>query len=128
MEYSNILNEKKPGFIIYKDWANTLALLNMEQRGILLSNMYAVQTGGTMVEMDGVTEIFFTMIYQTFLRDQEKYDHISEVRKEASGKAKAKREQNREQKKRAEIPPPKNKDPFLSQEEMDRLFLSNAYY
>ena len=87
MEYSNIINEKKTGFIIYKDWANTLQLLNMEQRGILLSNMYAVQTGGTMVEMDGVTEIFFTMIYQTFLRDQEKYEHISLVRKEASEKA-----------------------------------------
>ena len=73
----------KNSFVLYTSYQKQLSLLTMEQRGILLTTIFAYVSGDDLPEMDTVTELAFSFIKADIDRDTEKYEKTIEARREA---------------------------------------------
>jgi len=73
----------KNTFIMYTDWFTHIELLNMEQRGQLLTALMLYQMGKNVPEMDSVVNMAFSFICADMERNNAKYEAICEKRKEA---------------------------------------------
>lgn len=81
----------KNSFVLYTDYIDQIELLNMNQRGVLLTAMMMYVSGEPLPEMDGMTMMAFSFIKAQIDRDSDKYDKTVEARREAGrkgGKAK----------------------------------------
>lgn len=73
----------KNTFIMYTDWFKHVELLNMEQRGQLLTALMLYQMGKNVPEMDNVVNMAFSFICADMERNNAKYEAICEKRKAA---------------------------------------------
>ena len=84
----------KNSFVLYTDYMEHIQLLDMEQRGALLTAIMSYASDGTVIEMDGMTAMAFSFIKSQLDRDSDKYLNIVEARREA-GKKGGKAKQNK---------------------------------
>lgn len=76
-------NDGKSSFVLYNDWAAQLNKLTLEQRGILITNVFAYNQGVALMEMDAVTDMLFSMICAQIDRDAKSWEQKKERRKAA---------------------------------------------
>lgn len=76
----------KTSFIMYTEYMEYLEMLDLEQRGILITNLMAFQLDQDLLEMDAVTKMAFTFIKNQIVRANEKYSEICEARSNAGKK------------------------------------------
>ena len=76
-------NDGKSSFILYDDWAVQLNKLTMEQRGVLITNVFSYKQGESMLPMDAVTDMLFSMIRAQLDRDAKRWEEKKERRKAA---------------------------------------------
>lgn len=75
--------ERKGSFVMYTDYQEHIDLLDMEQRGILLTAIMEYASGGTVPEIEGMVLMAFSFIRKQMDRDNEKYQNTVEKRREA---------------------------------------------
>lgn len=73
----------KSSFVLYNDWAAQLNKLTLEQRGVLITNVFAYNQGAELMEMDAVTDMLFSMICAQIDRDAKSWEQKKERRKAA---------------------------------------------
>lgn len=73
----------KSSFVLYSDWAEQLNKLTLEQRGVLITNVFAYNQGAELMEMDAVTDMLFSMICAQIDRDAKSWAQKKERRKAA---------------------------------------------
>ena len=83
--------DKKNSFLMYIDSWDSIEELDTEQRGLLLTAIYAVVLGKELPEMDKETRIAFKMIRNQLVRDKTKYEETIEKRSKAGKKGAEKR-------------------------------------
>ena len=71
----------KNSFILYTDYFEQIELLNIEQRGILLTAIMSFQLEQDLPEMDAITKMCFSFISADMRRNNEKYAEIVEKRR-----------------------------------------------
>ena len=76
----------KNSFIIFTDYMRHLKLLNMEQRGVLITALTCYQLGEELPDMDDVTLMAFSFIAQDMDNNNAKYDKVCKARSEAGKK------------------------------------------
>lgn len=76
-------NDGKSSFVLYDDWAVQLNKLTMEQRGVLITNVFSYKQGETLMPMDAVTDMLFSMIRAQLDRDAKRWEDKKERRKAA---------------------------------------------
>ncbi|MGM9563748.1 MAG: DUF6291 domain-containing protein [Faecousia sp.] len=76
-------NDGKSSFVLYDDWAVQLNKLTMEQRGVLITNVFSYKLGESMLPMDAVTDMLFSMIRAQLDRDSKRWEEKKERRKAA---------------------------------------------
>lgn len=76
-------NDGKSSFVLYSDWAAQLNKLTLEQRGVLITNVFAYNQGAELMEMDAVTDMLFSMICAQIDRDAKSWEQKKERRKAA---------------------------------------------
>lgn len=74
---------KKDSFVLYTEYMEQIELLSMEQRGILLTAIFAYVSDVELPDMDGITKMAFAFIKSRINKDTEKYAKTIEKRKEA---------------------------------------------
>lgn len=74
---------KKDSFVLYTEYMEQTELLSMEQRGILLTAIFAYVSDAELPDMDGITKMAFAFIKSRIDKDTEKYAKTIEKRKEA---------------------------------------------
>lgn len=89
------MDQKKKSFILYLDFWNVVKMLNVEQRGILFTAIYAHEQGDELPDMDDLTMMAYTIIKTTLERDGEKYERIKANRSKAGKKGGAKSGESR---------------------------------
>ena len=73
----------RDSFVLYTEYMAQIELLNMEQRGELLTAIMNHALGRSSPELDAVTSMAFSFIRSRMDRDGEKYEKTVEARKEA---------------------------------------------
>ena len=73
----------RDSFILYTSYQEQMALLTMEQRGVLLTAIMAYSSDADLPDMDGITAMAFSFIRSDLDRDREKYEKTCEARREA---------------------------------------------
>ena len=73
----------KSSFVLYNDWAEQLNKLTLDQRGVLITNVFAYNQGAELMEMDAVTDMLFSMICAQIDRDTKSWEQKKERRKAA---------------------------------------------
>ena len=73
----------KSSFVLYNDWTAQLNKLTLEQRGVLITNVFAYNQGAELMEMDAVTDMLFSMICAQIDRDAKSWEQKKERRKAA---------------------------------------------
>ena len=73
----------KSSFVLYTAYMAQIELLNMEQRGTLLTAIMSYSAWEELPEMDSVTQMAFAFIKADLDRDAEKYQKTCDARKEA---------------------------------------------
>lgn len=76
-------NDGKSSFVLYNDWAVQLNKLTLEQRGVLITNVFSYKQGESMLPMDAVTDMLFSMIRAQLDRDAKRWEEKKERRKAA---------------------------------------------
>lgn len=76
-------NDGKSSFVLYDDWAVQLNKLTLEQRGVLITNVFSYKQGETLLPMDAVTDMLFSMIRAQLDRDAKRWEDKKERRKAA---------------------------------------------
>ena len=72
---------EKKSFLLYNGYFEQIKLLNIEQRGILLTAIMAFQTDEDLPEMDAITKMAYSFISADMRRDNDKYNEIVEKRR-----------------------------------------------
>lgn len=73
----------KSTFILFKDYGDYMKMLSMEDRGVLLTAIFAYQNGEELPEMEGATAMLFSVIRKQFDRNEEAYKDMCQKRSEA---------------------------------------------
>ena len=73
----------RDSFILYTEYAKHIELLSMEQRGVLITAIFAYQTGADLPKMDAVTGMAFAFISSQLERDNTRYDETCKKRSDA---------------------------------------------
>lgn len=74
---------EKNSFVMYTDYRQHIELLTREQKGDLLSAIFAYADEDNLPEMDGMTQMAFSFIKGQMDRDKEKYNKVVEKRSQA---------------------------------------------
>ena len=77
---------KRNGFVLFRDSWPLVELLTYEQRGILLTAVFAYNFGGKLPEMDTPTRMAFLEAKERIDKAADKYDATCERRREAANK------------------------------------------
>lgn len=83
------LTEKEEGqlsFVLYDNWRAQLLRLDLTQRGVLLTNIFAHRVSQPLLEMDPVTDMLFSIICDQLDRDAAKWE-LKRERRRAAGAA-----------------------------------------
>ena len=83
------LTEKEEGqlsFVLYDNWRVQLLRLDLTQRGVLLTNIFAHRVSQPLLEMDPVTDMLFSIICDQLDRDAAKWE-LKRERRRAAGAA-----------------------------------------
>lgn len=83
-------------FVLYDNWRAQLLRLDLTQRGVLLTNIFARRASQPLLQMDPVTDMLFSIISDQLDRDAAKWELKRERRRAAGaagGKASAKARQ-----------------------------------
>lgn len=67
----------KNSYVMYTEWNDSISLLSLEQKGLLLDAIMAYQTDSEMPEMDTETAVCFSFMRKQFDRDRDKYEKRS---------------------------------------------------
>lgn len=70
-------------FVMYTDYLPQIMMLDMEQRGLLLTAVMAYVSDSDMPELDAVTNMCFGFIRSNLDKDADKYEKVVEARREA---------------------------------------------
>ena len=82
----------KKSFVLYADMWDSIEELDMEQRGVLLTAIFALSNGEEVPEIeDRATRIIWKLIRNQLVRDKTKYEEITEKRSKAGKKGAEKR-------------------------------------
>lgn len=73
----------KDSFVLYTGYMEHMGLMDMEQRGVLLTALMTYVSGNELPDMDGVTQMAFSFIRSQIDRDTEKYEDTCKKRSEA---------------------------------------------
>lgn len=73
----------KDSFVLYTGYMEHIGLMDMEQRGVLLTALMMYVSGNELPDMDGITQMAFSFIKSQIDRDAEKYEEICRKRSEA---------------------------------------------
>lgn len=73
-------------FVLYDNWRAQLMRLDLTQRGILLTNIFARRASQPLLEMDPVTDMLFSIICDQLDRDAAKWE-LKRERRRAAGAA-----------------------------------------
>ena len=73
----------KDSFILYDEYSAHIELLSMEQRGVLLTAIFAYRNDEEPPEMDNAVAMLFSVIKAQFERDNEKYQATCAKRRAA---------------------------------------------
>lgn len=73
-------------FVLYDNWRAQLLRLDLTQRGILLTNIFARRASQPLLEMDPVTDMLFSIISDQLDRDAAKWE-LKRERRRAAGAA-----------------------------------------
>lgn len=73
-------------FVLYDNWRTQLLRLDLTQRGILLTNIFARRASQPLLEMDPVTDMLFSIICDQLDRDAAKWE-LKRERRRAAGAA-----------------------------------------
>ena len=73
-ETGDIGDMSKDSFIVYTSYEKNFSLLNMEQRGVLITAMMSYQLGNDLPEMDALTEMAFSFIRDDMDRNNQSYE------------------------------------------------------
>lgn len=84
----------KNSFLLYTDYYEQIELLNIEQRGVLLTAIMSYQLDNELPEMDAITKMCFSFISADMRRNNEKYAEVVEKRREAGRKGGKKAQAN----------------------------------
>lgn len=76
----------KKGFIIYADMLNSIEPLSMQERGELFTALLCDQGGKKMPDMSAAAKVAFLFVKRSVDANNEKYNRISEARREAGKK------------------------------------------
>ena len=76
----------KKSFVMFTDKFEAVKLLTMEQRGVLLTAIFAHASGEALPEMDDVTRVLYTVIQGGMDACAEKYEATCERRRQAGQK------------------------------------------
>lgn len=76
----------RESFILYTSYMEHIDLLTMEQRGILLTAIFAYESKSELPDMDGMTKMAFSFIKSDMDKNEEKYQQVIEARREAGKK------------------------------------------
>ena len=64
----------KNSFVLYTDYMEHIQLLDLEQRGVLITAIMSYASDGTVIEMDGMTAMAFSFIRSQLDRDNDMLD------------------------------------------------------
>ena len=84
----------KDSFVLYTKYIEHIRLLSVEQRGVLLTAIFAFASSNELPDMDGMTAMAFSFIRSQLEKDFEKYEEICRKRSEAGkqgGRGKSKK-------------------------------------
>lgn len=73
----------KDSFVLYTGYMEHIGLMDMEQRGVLLTALMMYVSGNELPDMDGITQMAFSFIKSQIDRDTGKYEEICRKRSEA---------------------------------------------
>ena len=85
----------KDSFVLYTKYIEHIRLLSVEQRGVLLTAIFAFASSNELPDMDGMTAMAFSFIRSQLEKDFEKYEEICRKRSEAGkqgGRGKSKKQ------------------------------------
>lgn len=91
------MTHERTSFVLYKEYANHIKLLTMEQRGVLLTAIYAYECETELPEMDVVVQMAFSFIRGQLERDREKYNDVCAKRSQAGQRSAEARRNKTEQ-------------------------------
>ena len=74
---------EKNSFLLYDEYAEHFLLLSMEQRGVLITAIFAYCRKEELPIMDGTVNMAFSFIKAQLLRDNERYEEIIKKRSDA---------------------------------------------
>ena len=83
-------------FILYTEYAEHMALLNMEQRGVLVTAIFAHEMGQPLPDMDIGVKMAFSFIRANLDRNRQKYEDVKKKRS-AAGVASARAKTNKKE-------------------------------
>ena len=69
---------EKKSFVMYADWENFLDVLTDEEKGRLLTALYAYFNRGEQPDLSGALKMAFIVMSQQFDRDREKWEKVCE--------------------------------------------------
>lgn len=78
--------DEKISFLLYKEWGDSVRMLNDDERSKLLIAIYDYQEFGRETEFNGQLKMLYTMIIKQFIRDNKKWLEIKNKRSEAGKK------------------------------------------
>lgn len=81
----------KKSFVLHLDSWEFIEELSIEERGTLLTAIYAIQLGEVLPEMDRTVRVAFKALAGQFARDRTKYEETIEARRKAGKKGAEKR-------------------------------------
>lgn len=73
----------KGSFVLYAGWLEQLEMLDMEQRGIFITNVFRHAAGDELEPMDLATNLFFSLVRAQLQRDSAKWETVRRARSEA---------------------------------------------
>ena len=91
----------RDSFLLYTEYSEHIKLLNLEERGQLLTAIMAYAAGAEPPDMDTATAMAFSFIKSRMDRDAEKYNQTVEARKEAGKRGGRPKQEEAEKAKKA---------------------------
>ena len=80
------MNKDKKSFVLYLDYEQHFNLLNVEQRGELITAVFEYCRTGQMPKIDGIVAMAFSFIKATLDRDGDKWEQTRKARSDAGKK------------------------------------------
>lgn len=87
---------QKNNFILYTDYFEQIQMLNVEQRGVLLTALMCYQLDEDLPKMDAITKMCYSFISADVRRNNEKYEETIQKRRDSGSKGGRQTQLNRQ--------------------------------